>query len=781
LRTIYENIQIRKINQPIYITAKETSRIGINSVLKKITKMKTNIKNNFKKFMIATLAVALIVVNNPVALAIAYDIPSAPTPPIAPEVTIDDINSAPTPPLTPENNYDAPIAPSAPTLTEMLAPSPTPEAQDETFSNYNNEEEENNGEALNETSTSEENNQDSSGENLNGQVGDVTIDTGEATNSVNILTEGNDNLLASPSNSGGGVSIVNDGNGTDSTNSGSIIIGDNNNTFQGNTAYVVNDANQETVTGNNSASENVGNSEITTGDANTTGTVVTAVNTNVDGVGVAEFNIADDHMGDIILDFSGACFSSCLSGDTEIVNTGNGSDSTNSGNVDSTINNNTFQDNDAVIENNVLLSSDSGNNTADNNTGGNSEIRAGDANVSAGILNFANNNLAGNVVYAVVNIFGNLVGDIILPDGSFLTCCVTDATLANSGNGSNSTNTANLDSTTNDETYQFNNVELENNLVLDASTGGNSVSANTGGDSSVTTGEIDIAAQVMNIANLNLVGGNYWLVLVNEAGKWIGKILGAPDGSNVYGSEAFEITVDENGEIVVLNSGNGSGSNNSGTVTQNTNNTIVQSNDAKIVNNVDLSANTGGNSASRNTGGGSTITTGDANIVANIVNFVNNNIVGSGKLFVTVINVFGSWLGDFVAPGQTKEAEATNDSGIGGALDNQANNPNSQLNANSQNSTTQSNTGDTSQIVANGSSVSSSPISKLAGVLASASLSAANGDNSVGLDSGGVNAGKKVIKINLAWLFTVIPALAIVVARKKRFLLKTAIKKNGLS
>lgn len=41
-------------------------------------------------------------------------------------------------------------------------------------------------------------------------------------------------------------------------------------------------------------------------------------------------------------------------------------------------------------------------------------------------------------------------------------------------------------------------------------------------------------------------------------------------------------------------------------------------------------------------------------MVANIVNFVNNNIVGGGKLYVTVVNVFGSWLGDFVAPGQNK-------------------------------------------------------------------------------------------------------------------------------
>ena len=65
------------------------------------------------------------------------------------------------------------------------------------------------------------------------------------------------------------------------------------------------------------------------------------------------------------------------------------------------------------------------------------------------------------------------------------------------------------------------------------------------------------------------------------------------------------------------------------------------------MNNVDLYANTGGNSASRNTGGDNSITTGDATIVANIINFVNTNISGNGRLFVNVVNVFGSWFGDF--------------------------------------------------------------------------------------------------------------------------------------
>ena len=123
-----------------------------------------------------------------------------------------------------------------------------------------------------------------------------------------------------------------------------------------------------------------------------------------------------------------------------------------------------------------------------------------------------------------------------------------------------------------------------------------------------------------------------------------------------------EFAINENGEITAINSANGSGSANNASVNQSNNNTIVQTNNANIVNNVNLSANTGGNTASNNTGGDSSIKTGDAKIVANIVNFVNNNIIGNGRLFVTVVNVFGSWMGDFVTPGTHKE---NNNAGIG--------------------------------------------------------------------------------------------------------------------
>ncbi|MBI2008456.1 hypothetical protein HYS82_02260 [Candidatus Amesbacteria bacterium] len=423
-----------------------------------------------------------------------------------------------------------------------------------------------------------------------------------------------------------------------------------NTSTQQNSAVVQNNLDLGSSTGSNSASKNTGGDvNIKTGDANVSGTAITAVNTNVDAVSVSEFNIVDDQIGDYVLDFAANCISGCSSGDTTAKNSGNGADSVNDAGISQDVNNLNFQSNSATVGNSLVLTADSGANQADYQTGGDSNITTGDANVSASSLTLANNNLSGNVIYGVVNIYGDLIGDIIFPE---------EVLAANIANGPDSTNTANIDTTLTDSTIQSNNVAIENTLVLDAATGANKTSGNTGGDSAITTGDSTVTAQVLNVANSNISGGSWWLVLVNEAGQWIGRILGAPDGANYAGSAETQFTVAPSGEITAVNTGNGAGSTNNSSVSQTTTNTTVQTNSANVQNDLKLTANTGGNSASYNTDGDSNIKTGDANIIANIVNFVNNNVTGNGKLFVTVVNVFGSWLGDFVTPGQKKPVPA---------------------------------------------------------------------------------------------------------------------------
>jgi len=593
----------------------------------------------FKSLPIILLSCVFVFTSS--ARALALDPPTAPTQP-----------TAPTPPPEPTES-PAPTSSSAPTASPTSSPTPTSEATPAPLQSQTP------SPAPDPTPAPTILGDDTGSQDESGTVGNTTIDTGDGSTSATITNTGGTNQASITSGSGESVGIINSGNGSSSDNSGSVTLVDGNQLNQTNQAVVVNDLDLATNTGNNTASNNVGDSTIKTGDANTTATVVNSLNTNLAGAVMAEFNVVDDQQGDIILDFAAGCVSGCSAfGDAEASNTDNGADSTNTASIDSVAETTTFQQNDATVENNLTLSSDSGSNTASANTKGDNTIDTGDANTSASILNFANNNLAGNVLYGVVNIFGNLVGDIVLPDNYAQAPANTSGSqtlAANTGNGADSTNTAVINQTNTDETFQTNSADIENNLLLSANSGDNQTSANTGGNSFIDSGDTKAQASVLNIANTNIDGGTWWLVIVNEAGQWIGKILGAPEGSNLAGSEGTEFIVNDAGEVIAVNANNGAGSTNTSSIDQTATNTTTQTNNAKIVNNLDLSANTGGNSTSKNTNGDNSIKTGDATVIASIVNFVNNNIKTNGRIVVTVVNVFGSWVGDFVTPGTHKQ------------------------------------------------------------------------------------------------------------------------------
>jgi hypothetical protein len=618
----------------------------------------------------------------------------------------------------------------------------------------------------------------------NGQSGDTNINTGDATNSGTVVTQANTNAVANsgPSaaitDSPSGIQVDNSGNGSNSTNSGSVNIVDNNNSSQINDANVSNSLQLGSQTGNNSASMNTGgNNNIQTGDANVSGTAITAVNTNVDGIMVSEFNVVDDHLGDYVLDFAANCILGCTPGSISSNNAGNGSGSTNSNNVNVTNTDNTFQSNDATVGNTLVLDANSGNNAASYNANGDSSINTGDANVSANALTFANNNIAGNVVYGVVNIYGDLVGDIVFPEEAMGGCCLAGSVDAsNSGNGANSTNSNNINNNLADTTVQSNDAIIQNDLILDATTGDNQTTGNTGGTSAIATGDSYIDGSVLNVANSNINGGEWWLVLVNEAGNWVGQIVGAP-GSNFAGSSGTQFSVNPNG-VITANTGNGANSTNENSVNQDSSTTTTQTNTAVINNTLDLSANTGGNSASYNTGGDSAVQTGDATIIANIVNFVNNNITGGGRLFVTVVNVFGSWVGDFVTPGSTKKTADT--PSIGGSEVVLTSTQTTSTPAPTSSPTTTPSANVSSQFLA-GVTLKKKTVSTSSGNSNTGSTAQVAGYitdvSSQDLANSPLVAAKKVVKINLAWLLIILPPVGILLWLRRRFSEKTAVVK----
>ncbi len=610
------------------------------------------------------------------------------------------------------------------------------------------------------------------GQTSDGNVGDTTINTGDANNTGAIINNTNTNLSGGGSGSGtgnGGVSVANTNNGADSDNNGSATIVNNNDTNQNNSAVIINNMTQASITGDNSASKNLGNASINTGDANVSGTVITAANTNVDGVAISEFNIVDDHIGDFVLDFGANCIAGCGAGTTSLANLNNASGSNNNASNNTTTNNNTNQNNDGTVTNNIDFVANTGDNDANKNNAGDVSITTGDAHVAANLLTFLNNNIAGNVVFGVVNIFGDLVGDIIMPDNVFdqfaCSTCGGGTNVTNANNGASSDNNGSVNNTTNNNVFQSNDANITNNLVLETETGNNDASKNNQGDVNITTGSTNVDASILNIANMNILGGNMWLVIVNEAGNWVGKLFGAPEGSVLAGSDGLEFAMDPNGTINVTNAKNGADSTNNGDVNNTTNNNLNQTNTANVVNNVNLSANTGGNEANKNNGNVD-IVTGDAEAIANIVNFVNNNIAG-GKLLVTFVNVFGSWKGDFMTPGSKKDTSPV--VAQGGEEENKSNNQPS-------NNTPPTNT----SVAAKGPSVITA-----AGFLPKVFGAGNNDESNVEVKVAGANtndivagltkdANEKKTTINLAWLILATPLLAVGIFARKRFLKKSA-------
>lgn len=644
------------------------------------------------RFLAVLLTVVLLLVQIVSVPSWAQIPPTPPSPPPAPSAPPPP--SAPTPPPAPSGPPPAPSAPAAPSAppapTPSVAPSaPSPQPSVAPPASSPQPPQDTGGDTAGATTgaVGADSVSGTGGESASGitagettgrqdgtGIGDPYINTGDANSSAILTNNANSNLGSGSGGSAEDITVGNTGNGTGSTNSADVDTSNNSSTIQTNDANVNNDLDLDSVSGRNDASRNTGvNNTIVTGDSNTTASVINGVNTNIDGVAVVEFNVDDTHTGDIILAMpvaSGCTATVCgVNGNLTAGNTGNGVDSTNDASIDSTNTDNTFQSNSADVVNDLVLVADAGHNEADYNTGGNNSITTGDANVVATVGNFVNNNIAGvgEVLIAVVNIFGDLIGNIILPESTVAGGGTTTA--ANIGNGSGSTNTSDISNTNANTTTQTNVANIANNLDVTANTGDNSAENNTAGFSNggnvVESGDAAIDVNVINIANSNVYGDDtWWLVFVNDAsGNWVGYIVGQPEGATMAGSAGTEFIVGADGTIIAKNSGNGANSTNDASVATTNTTTTTQTNTANVTNNITMVANTGTNSTSYNTGGANSIKTGDANVMANIMNFVNNNFVG-GKVVVTIVNVFGNWLGSFVPPGE--EAPKVT-AGIGGA------------------------------------------------------------------------------------------------------------------
>ena len=271
------------------------------------------------------------------------------------------------------------------------------------------------------------------------------------------------------------------------------------------------------------------------------------------------------------------------------------------------------------IDNTIEVDASSGDaKVAYNTNAGNAS--SGDASVAINLVNAINSSISsGSTFIGIINIFGSLNGDILLPQE------VMNALLAGSSNATSTSGTTNS------------NISIDNDIQASAISGDASVIGNTSaGDA--TSGVAQTSVTIVNLTGRQIMGSNALLVFVNVLGNWVGMIVDAPSGST-----SSVIT--------------GGASN-----TEDSGSTVNSSENLSIANNIRATATSGDALVLFNTLAGNA-TSGDASVALNILNIVNSQLHMSDWLGVLFINVFGNWFGSFgvdtIAGGQSNTTVTT--------------------------------------------------------------------------------------------------------------------------
>lgn len=257
---------------------------------------------------------------------------------------------------------------------------------------------------------------------------------------------------------------------------------------------------------------------------------------------------------------------------TTIILSGNGTDSDNTAKVNVTQSTFVTQSNNSDVTNKVYADAKTGDNKAEDNTGGDVTVKTGDSDVTVTGKNTLNQNSAS------------------------VDCCgATETDVLISGNGSDSKNKVdlNLGEEKGTTLSQTNNADVYNRVDVDSDTGDNDAEDNTGGDVSIETGDATVNVSFDTTANANSakIGGGS-----DSTGLLSARILGnGTDSDN-------KIDLDFGGSLW-----------------------ITQDNDSDVDNKVDVDAETGDNDAEDNTGGEVLVDTGDADVTVDIENDVNFN------------------------------------------------------------------------------------------------------------------------------------------------------------
>lgn len=354
------------------------------------------------------------------------------------------------------------------------------------------------------------------------------------------------------------------------------------------------------MSGNNIYRGRAANVFIKTGNASAYASIINYINTTVIGSRNLDIiNIYGPAVG--TLDFSDFNVSNSVpDSSSSLANTGNSTPAI----LDVT--------NDGSLSNNLNLDASSGSNRIEG-ANGNVVIETGDVEVDASVFNMVNTNLIGHGWrFKVINIFSDLVGDLILP------------TLESQKSSAGCSGCLQSLNVTNGNT-----ASVGNTINVNANSGNNSASSN-GGSTTIETGNVNADASVYNLVDTTIIGDDWYYTQFHVAGDWRG---------SVYNTNS---TVDflTSGRNLAVQGGNG--------VFQPSNassdrSTATTSNNASVQNNITINADSGNNTAGSNYGDAA-IKTGDVRAKTAVTNVVNTTIIGDGWQFY-LVNIFGNWKG----------------------------------------------------------------------------------------------------------------------------------------
>ncbi len=361
-------------------------------------------------------------------------------------------------------------------------------------------------------------------------------------------------------------------------------------------------------TGTNGAQNADGNAFVATGDAYASADAINVINTNIiDSTGLLYFKNLFSSLGINLGDLDLSYFTSsstpvCSAGLCDPLSL--------------------YAQNAATATNAVEATAQTGGNAA-SSTKGSSTIDTGNAYASGNAINIINSNfIRSNYLLIAMNDFGNLSGDIVLPDAAFFQKLLAHR--------AGTTGDLSL-SASNDGT-------VANSTAAVAQTGNNAASSTASGSSLVSTGAALSSATSLNQVNANFVGGTTVFLLFRIWGNWTGTVRGLPAGMAWQQTPAgLEITNAEGAPVP------GTALAPPGPLSVDATSTAV------LTNRVRVYALTGNNQA-RAADGTSTIATGNAYASANSVNVVNTNLVGHNWIYA-IFNIFGDMTGD-IAFGQ---------------------------------------------------------------------------------------------------------------------------------